>query len=85
VSAPATRGEFEKYAEAVKNNDAAAVAALFTEDAVFVTSNAGAVYGREAIEELFAEWFKGSHCNDHISMRYPNSVRILTRLRRFGD
>jgi hypothetical protein len=27
--------------------------------------------------ELFAEWFKGSHCNDHISMRYPNSVRIL--------
>ena len=67
----------KKYAEAVKNNDAAAVATLFTEDAVFVTPDAGAVYGREGVEELFAEWFKGSHCNDHISMRYPNSVRIV--------
>jgi ketosteroid isomerase-like protein len=34
-----------KYEEAVNNNDAAAVAALFTEDAVFV-ADTGPIYGR---------------------------------------
>jgi len=37
----------KKYDEAINNNDAAAVAALFTEDAVFVT-DAGVLSGRWA-------------------------------------
>jgi hypothetical protein len=37
------------YDEAVSNNDAAAVGALFTEDAVFV-SDRGSIHGRQAIQ-----------------------------------
>jgi uncharacterized protein (TIGR02246 family) len=44
--------------EAVNNNDAAAVAAFFAEDAVFVTQEVGPVYGREAIEKNYADLFK---------------------------
>jgi ketosteroid isomerase-like protein len=36
----------KKYDEAVNNNDAAAVAAHFTEDAIFVTDT-GLLYGRQ--------------------------------------
>jgi len=66
----------KKYDEAINNNDAAAVAALFTEDAVFVT-DAGVLYGRQAVEKQHAEWFKGAHASDHIGKRDPNSVRIV--------
>jgi uncharacterized protein (TIGR02246 family) len=56
----------KKYDEAVNNNDAAALAALFTEDAVFVTDT-GPVYGREAIEKWYADVFQEWHNKDHIS------------------
>jgi uncharacterized protein (TIGR02246 family) len=65
----------KKYSEAVNNNDAAAVAALFTEDAVYVTDR-GLVYGRQAIEKQYAEWFKGAHASDHIGKGDPNSARF---------
>jgi ketosteroid isomerase-like protein len=52
--------KMKKYDEAVNNNDAAAVAALFTDDAVFVTDT-GLLYGRQAVEKQYAEWFKGWH------------------------
>jgi uncharacterized protein (TIGR02246 family) len=60
----------------MNNNDAAALAALFTEDAVFVTDS-GPVHGRQAIEKQYAEWFKGANASDHIGKRDPNSVRII--------
>jgi len=41
------------YDEAVSNNDAAAVGALFTEDAVFV-SDRGPIHGRQAIQPSFS-------------------------------
>ena len=41
----------KKFDEAFNNNDAAALAALFTEDAVLV-SRQGPIYGREAIEKI---------------------------------
>jgi hypothetical protein len=43
----------KKFDEAFNNGDAAAVAALYTEDAVQVTPQ-GPVFGRQAIEKLFA-------------------------------
>jgi pimeloyl-ACP methyl ester carboxylesterase len=43
----------KKFDEAFNNGDAAALAALYTEDAVQVTPQ-GPVFGREAIEKLFA-------------------------------
>jgi uncharacterized protein (TIGR02246 family) len=47
----------KKFDEAFNNNDAAAVAALYTEDAATVT-NKGPIYGREAIEKRYADLFK---------------------------
>jgi ketosteroid isomerase-like protein len=46
----------KKFDEAFNNGDAAAVAALYTEDAVQVTPQ-GPVFGREAIEKLFTGMF----------------------------
>src|SRR5580704_11987383 len=56
----------EKYAEAVNNNDAAAVAAFYTEDGVFVTSD-GPKYGREAILKFYADLFRRFHFSNYSS------------------
>jgi uncharacterized protein (TIGR02246 family) len=47
-----------KVGEAFTNNDAAALAALFTEDALLVEPE-GVFNGREAIEKALAELFRG--------------------------
>ena len=64
-----------KYDKAENSNDAAAVAALFTEDAVFVTPQ-GPIVGREAIEKQYAEWFKGGHISNNTTTYDPNSFQI---------
>ena len=46
-----------KHADAMKKNDAAAAAACFTQDAVYVTDR-GPANGREAIEKWYADLFK---------------------------
>jgi uncharacterized protein (TIGR02246 family) len=46
-----------KHADAINKNDAAAAAACFTQDAVYVTVS-GPVNGREAIEKWYADLFK---------------------------
>ena len=66
----------KKYDEAQNSNDAAAVAALYTEDAVWVTPQ-GTIVGREAIEKQYAEWFKGAHASNHMIKQDPNSARIV--------
>jgi uncharacterized protein (TIGR02246 family) len=62
-------GEFNalgmKYDEAYNKNDAAALAALFAEDAVVVTDT-GPIYGREAIENMYAGEFQKCHNINHI-------------------
>ena len=54
-----------EYDKAFNNNDAAALAALFTEDAVLVTDT-GLVYGREAIEKHLADLLQKFRFSDHI-------------------
>ena len=53
------------YDEASNNNNAAGIAALFTEDAVFVTDG-GPVYGRQAIEKWYEAVFQQVHITNHI-------------------
>jgi uncharacterized protein (TIGR02246 family) len=66
----------EKYDKAVNNNDAAAVAALYTEDAVYV-SDSGPIYGRQAIEKWYADVFKTWHPKNRVSKIDPNSPRFI--------
>ena len=65
-----------KYSEAYNNNDAAALAALYTEDAVFITDS-GPVYGRQAIGKWFADNFKAVHPKSYSWEEAPNSPRII--------
>ena len=51
--------------DAWNNNDAVALAAMFTEDAVIVTDS-GPVYGREAIEKMYADLLKQVHFSNHV-------------------
>ena len=66
----------KKYDEAINNNDAVAVAALFTEDAVFVTDT-GPVYGRKAIEKAHADFFQQWHCSNHTAVADQYSPHII--------
>ncbi|MGB8709969.1 MAG: nuclear transport factor 2 family protein, partial [Methyloceanibacter sp.] len=64
------------YDEAVNSNDAAAVAANYTEDGVFVT-DAGPVYGRQAIEKWHADSFQQWPRKNHISKADQYSPHII--------
>ena len=66
----------KKYNEAINNHDAAALGALYTEDAVLVTDR-GPIYGREAIENWLADVFKSWQPKNHTSTIDPHSVRML--------
>ncbi|MBV9997874.1 MAG: SgcJ/EcaC family oxidoreductase [Verrucomicrobia bacterium] len=67
----------KKYNEAINNHDAAAIAALFTEDAIFVTDTTGPLYGRQAIEKFYTDTFKGWQPKNHTSTTDPHSARML--------
>jgi hypothetical protein len=58
----------KKIHEAWSKNDAAALAATYTEDAVLV-HDTGPVYGREAIEKHYADLFKQVHFSNNIGER----------------
>ena len=66
----------KKFDEAYDNNDAAAVAALFTEDAVLVTTQ-GPIYGREAIEKSYADMFLKFHLSDDKTKADQNSPHTI--------
>jgi hypothetical protein len=57
--------KYQKYDEAFNKNDAAAVAAFFTEDAVLLTDQ-GPIYGREAIEKYQSDAFKQFRFINHV-------------------
>jgi ketosteroid isomerase-like protein len=69
-------GFAKKYAEAVNNNDAAAIAAFYTEDGVFVTSD-GPKYGREAIEKLYTNLFRQFHFSNYSSKADQYSPHLI--------
>ncbi len=64
------------YDEAVSNNDAATVAALFTEDAVFV-SDRGPIHGRQSIENWYAGVFQVWHPRNHSGKPDGNTPHII--------
>jgi uncharacterized protein (TIGR02246 family) len=70
-----------KYDEAFNKNDAAAVAALYTEDAVFETPS-GAFHGGDAIEEENAKhYFEQDHSKNLVTVvdeviAVGNEVRV---------
>jgi uncharacterized protein (TIGR02246 family) len=66
----------EKHADAMNKNDAAAAAALFTEDAIYLTDR-GPINGREAIEKMYADLFQKVHFSDHVITVDQDSPHIL--------
>jgi ketosteroid isomerase-like protein len=66
----------KKYDEADNNNDAAALAALFTEDAVIVTDT-GPIYGWQAIEKWYADDLQKWHHSNHLIKADQNSPHSL--------
>ena len=54
----------EKFDPAFNNNDPAATAALYTDDAVLVVPE-GLIYGRKAIKEYYADFFGKVHFSNH--------------------
>jgi uncharacterized protein (TIGR02246 family) len=66
----------EKHADAMNKNDAAAAAALFTEDAIYLTDR-GPINGREAIEKMYADLFQKVRFSDHVITVDRNSPHII--------
>jgi ketosteroid isomerase-like protein len=66
----------KKEEEAFNNNDAAALAALYTEDAVEVTDS-GTLYGREAIEKHYADLFQKEHFSNYLVKADQDSPHII--------
>ncbi len=66
----------KEFDEAKNNNDAVAVAALFTDDAILVTDS-GPIYGREAIEKYHTDLFQKVHFSNHLGKADPNSICAL--------
>lgn len=66
----------KNFTDAVNNNDAAAVAPLFTEDAVLVPPE-GPINGRQAIEKWFADLFQRVHVSDNLVTVDQDSPHII--------
>ena len=66
----------KKFEDAWNSNDAVALAALYTEDAVEVTDQ-GPIYGREAIEKMYADLFKQVHFSNHVAKPEQYSPHII--------
>jgi uncharacterized protein (TIGR02246 family) len=63
----------KKFAAAFNNNDGAALAALYAEDAVLATDS-GPIYGREAIEKFYVDLFKQVHFSNQVAKPYSPHI-----------
>jgi ketosteroid isomerase-like protein len=66
----------KRFDEAFNHGDAAAVAALYTEDAVFVTPD-GPIFGQEAIEKHWAGVFQQGHFSNHLNKDDQGSPHMI--------
>src|ERR1700722_8469659 len=66
----------KKFNRALNNSDASALAALFTKDAVLV-NDTGPIYGRDAIEKMYADLFQKVHFSNHIAKPDQYSPHII--------
>jgi ketosteroid isomerase-like protein len=67
---------FKGHDEAFMNQDAAAIAALFTRDAVFVTPEA-TIIGRQAIQKWHTDLFQWFHSTNYISKADGNALHVI--------
>jgi uncharacterized protein (TIGR02246 family) len=66
----------KNFENAWNNNDASALAGLFTEDAVLV-NDSGPVYGREAIKKYYADLFQKVHFSNQVSTLDQDSPHLI--------
>ena len=66
----------QKWDEAFNANDAAAIAALYTEDAVEIT-NQGPIYGREALQDHYETLLKTFKFSEHAGARHRTYMITL--------
>jgi uncharacterized protein (TIGR02246 family) len=71
-----------KYDEAFNKSDAAAVAALYTEDAIYVAHH-GTFHGRQAIEKTYANYFQHWHSINQVST-VDRVIAVGNDVRAFG-
>jgi ketosteroid isomerase-like protein len=64
------------FDKALNNHDAAALAAFYTRDAVFVTTG-GPIIGRKAIEKWFTDLYQWWHPENHISTVDGNAYHLI--------
>jgi ketosteroid isomerase-like protein len=68
-----------KHADAMNKNDAAAAAACFTEDGVYVTDR-GPINGRDAIQKWYADLFQNVQFSNHVITVDPIPLMLWVRL-----
>jgi Domain of unknown function (DUF4440) len=66
------------FDEATNSNDPAAIAAFFTRDAIFVTTE-GPIFGRQAIQKWHTDLFQWWHPKNYISKLEGNAPHLLGR------
>jgi uncharacterized protein (TIGR02246 family) len=79
------RGLAAKYDEAINSHDAAAVAALYTEDGVgqIPESKVSPGHGRQGIEKTYAHWFKGWQVGSYVTT-VDRVTAVGNEIRSFG-
>jgi uncharacterized protein (TIGR02246 family) len=64
------------FDEATNNNDPAALAAFYTRDAVYVTTE-GPIIGRQAIQKWFTDLYQRWHPKNHITKVDGNAYHLI--------
>jgi len=67
----------KKFDEGFVNSDAAALAALYTDDGVHITFNEAPIFGREAIQKHFEDDFKKIHFIKYLSNLEEYSPHVI--------